>query len=272
VGLVLGAARDVVGRAGGGQVARLDAGLPEHAEVEVGEHVREAQGVIVVARGCSDAVLIDLEDRRAALAEPALARLAVDDVVAFPAQVGVEFRHAHEDLPRRLLLRVAFDQRHGVVDRVQQVVQLLHRPGRAPANVGGDLDHLPLHLGLADLHLVEGGVKNREKVHPGSERVDLARRAACDGVQATAERRAQEAPQRVVGDGVDHDVPRRLLAPVPARHYWLGVAAYVLRLAAHDAVAGHALLANQAAEVVADGLVETKPAASVAIEMVIRME
>jgi len=41
--------------------------------------------------------------------------------------------------------------------------------------------------------------------------------------------------QRVVADGVDHDVPRLLLAPVPARHYWLGVAAHVLRLAADDA-------------------------------------
>jgi len=69
-----------------------------------------------------------------------------------------------------------------------------------------------------------------------------------------------------------HDVPRLLLAPVPARHYWLGVAAHVLRLAADDAVAGHALLADQAAEVVADGLVETKPAAPLAIEMVISME
>ena len=70
----------------------------------------------------------------------------------------------------------------------------------------------------------------------------------------------------------DHDVPRRLLAPVPACHHWLGVATHVLRLAADDAVAGHALLADQAAEVVADGLVETNPAASVAIKMVISME
>ena len=131
---------------------------------------------------------------------------------------------------------------------------------------------MPLHLLVADLHLVEGGVKNREKVHPGSERVDSARRAARDGIQAAAERRAQEAPQRDISDGVDHGVPRRLLAPLPARHYWLGVAAHVLRLAADDAVAGHALLADQAAEVVADGLVETNPAASVAIKMVISME
>ena len=93
MGLVLGAARDVVGRAGDGQVARLDAGLSELAEVV--EHVREAQGVVVLARGRSDAVFVDFENRRAALAEPALARLAVDDVVAFPAQVGVVFRHAH---------------------------------------------------------------------------------------------------------------------------------------------------------------------------------
>ena len=192
VGLVLGAVRDVVGRAGDGQVAQLNAGLPELAEV--GEHVRKAQGVIVLARGRSDAILIDLEDRRAALAEPSVARLAVDDVVAFPAQVGVEFRHAHahEDVSRHLLLRVALGQRQLVVDRVQQVVRLLHRPGRA-ADVGGDLDHLPRHLGLADLHLVEGGVKNREKVHPGSERVNPARWAACDCIQATAEQRAQVA-------------------------------------------------------------------------------
>jgi len=109
-------------------------------------------------------------------------------------------------------------------------------------------------------------------MQPGSVRVNSARRAACDGVQAAAERRAQEAPQRVVSDGVDHGVPRRLLAPVPARHYWLGVAAHVLRLAADDAVAGHALLADQAAEVVADGLVETRPAGSVAIKMVVSMK
>jgi len=138
--------------------------------------------------------------------------------------------------------------------------------------VGGDLDHLPRHLGLADLRLVEGGVKNREKVPPGSERVDRARRAARDCIQATAERRAQVAPQRGVVDGVVEDVPRHLTAPEPARHYCVGVAARVLRLAADDAVAGHALLADQAAEVVADLIVETTPAAPLAIKMVVSME
>jgi len=39
-----------------------------------------------------------------------------------------------------------------------------------------------------------------------------------------------------------------------------------------DAVAGHALLADQAAEVVADLFVETTPDAPLAIEMVVSME
>ena len=110
---------------------------------------------------------------------------------------------------------------------------------------------------------------------PGSERVDRAQRAAragCDCIPATAERRAQVAPQRVVVDGVVEDVPRHLTSPEPARHYGVGVAARVLRLAADDAVAGHALLADQAAEVVADLIVEAAPAAPLAIEMVVSME
>jgi len=114
-------------------------------------------------------------------------------------------------------------------------------------------------------------------VPPGSERVDPTRRAARaarDCIQATAERRAQVAPQRGVIDGVVEDVPRHLTAPEPARHYCVGVAARVLRLAADDAVAGHALLADQAAEVVADLIVEVEatPAAPLAIEMVVSME
>jgi len=78
VGLVVGRSRD-----------STRVSLPELAEV--GEHVRVAQGVTVLARGRWDAVLIVLEDSRAALAVSALARLAVDDVVAFLAQVCVEF-------------------------------------------------------------------------------------------------------------------------------------------------------------------------------------
>ena len=208
MGLVLGAARDVVGQAGDRQVARLDAGLPELAEVS--EHVREAQRVRVrvVARRCSDAVLVEREDRRAALAlaVSALAWLAVDDVVAFPAEKCVEGGHAHEDLVRGLLLRVAVIFRAGVVNCVQQVVQLLHRPGRA-ADVGAaTICHFVLATLISLLLRGASKIARRCSQAPRGSTWRGGPPIYAGVQQARAERRAQEAPQRGVADGADQGV------------------------------------------------------------------